>query len=83
MEATLQDLKPAWEPYSGPNQGSGLPVLLSVLRRIWKCLPSDVMSDGVPVLHQKQGFTLWPQTIQSLWYWEGSSVVPLASARQA
>lgn len=24
--------------------------------------PSNVMSDGAPVLHHKQGFTLWPQT---------------------
>lgn len=48
---------------SGPNQGSGLQVLLSVTAEDLEMSPSDVMSDGVPVLHHKQGFILWPQTI--------------------
>lgn len=49
---------------SGPNQGSGLQVLLSVsAEKDLEMSPSDVISDGVPVLHHKQGFILWPQTI--------------------
>lgn len=39
-------------------------VLLSVsAEKDLEMSPSDVISDGVPVLHHKQGFILWPQTI--------------------